>query len=318
MRQRHNRAYRPVLLFLNWKLIGLPGVILMVSGVVAQATDIEPRSYTNAPIGLNFLVVGLSRADGGMSLDQAIPLDDAQLRVQTEVAAFVHVFELGGQSARFNVSVPYSSIHGTASYGGQQVGRDISGVGDSKFQISANFIGAPALSAAEFPAYAEDFVAGGSIQISAPTGQYDSSKLVNVGTHRWYVKPEVGFTERLGNWSIEGATGVTVFSTNHDFFGGKQREQDPVYSAQINLVRFFPAGVWAALSGAWLQGGRTTVNGVLNNDLQQNTRIGVTIAAPINRYNSVKLNYSSGVAVRTGTDFNVLNLAWQVRWGGGL
>ncbi|GGP22644.1 transporter [Silvimonas iriomotensis] len=306
------------MLFLYWKLTGLSVALLLWPGLKAHAAEIEPRSYTNAPIGVNFLIVGLAQADGGMSLDQAIPLDDAKLRVDTAVLAFAHVFALGGQSARFSVSLPYSSMQGTASYGGQAVGRNISGPGDSKFQVSANFIGAPALSMADFASYAEDFVAGGSVLVSAPTGQYDSSKLVNVGTHRWFVKPEVGFTERLGNWSVEGSTGVTFFSTNHDFFGGHERAQAPIYSVQLNLVRFFPNGIWAALTGAWLQGGRTTVDDVLKNDLQQNSRLGLTIAAPVNRYNSVKLNYSSGVAVRTGTDFNQFSLAWQVRWGGGL
>ncbi len=318
MQQRHCRAHRPVLLcHCGIFHFGLPTALTLLV-TLAHAGEIEPRSYTNAPVDINFLVLGVSAADGGMSLGQTLPLDDAKLRAETAVAAFVHVFALGGQSARFNVSLPHSTIRGSAVYAGQEVGRSVSGAGDALFQLSANLIGAPALSAADYPAYTEDFVAGASVQVSAPTGQYDGSKLLNVGTHRWFVKPEVGFSQKLGNWSVEGSTGVTFFSTNHDFFGGKEREQAPIYSVQVNLVRFFPAGVWAAVTGAWLQGGRTTVNHVLNNDLQQNSRLGFTLAAPINRFNSIKVNYSNGVAVRTGTDFNVLSLAWQVRWGDGL
>ncbi len=39
---------------------------------------------------------------------------------------------------------------------------------------------------------------------------------------------------------------------------------------------------------------------------------------PINRYNSVKLYASTDVYTKTGTESDVLGIAWQFRWGGGL
>ena len=45
----------------------------------AQAQDIEPRAYSNAPIGVNFLVAGYARSHGGLSLDPSIPLTNARL-----------------------------------------------------------------------------------------------------------------------------------------------------------------------------------------------------------------------------------------------
>ena len=53
-------------------------------------------------------------------------------------------------------------------------------------------------------------------------------------------------------------------------------------------------------------------------DSQESTRAGATLALPVNRYNSVKLYASTGVATRTGGDFDTIGAAWQVRWGGGL
>jgi hypothetical protein len=69
---------------------------------------------------------------------------------------------------------------------------------------------------------------------------------------------------------------------------------------------------------SYFAGGRTTVNGVLANDLQQNWRFGATWALPVDRNNSVKLYASSGVAARTGNDYDLVGVAWQYRWGGGL
>jgi hypothetical protein len=79
----------------------------------------------------------------------------------------------------------------------------------------------------------------------------------------------------------------------------------------------FPYHIWAAVSATYYTGGRTTIEGVSNDDLQQNWRTGFTLALPVNRYHSIKLYGSSGVSTRTGTNYDVLGIAWQYRWGGG-
>jgi hypothetical protein len=38
----------------------------------------------------------------------------------------------------------------------------------------------------------------------------------------------------------------------------------------------------------------------------------------VDRHNSIKLYASSGVTMRTGSDFDIYGIAWQHRWGGGL
>ena len=60
------------------------------------------------------------------------------------------------------------------------------------------------------------------------------------------------------------------------------------------------------------------INGALNNDLQQNWRVGATLAIPVNRLNSIKFSASSGVSARTGNDYDAIAIAWQYRWGGQL
>ncbi|MET0984073.1 MAG: hypothetical protein ABW034_01570 [Steroidobacteraceae bacterium] len=46
------------------------------------------------------------------------------------------------------------------------------------------------------------------------------------------------------------------------------------------------------------------VDGTRSNDLQKNSRVGATLALPVNRHNSIKLHASSGVSTRTGSDFD--------------
>ena len=197
-------------------------------------------------------------------------------------------------------------------------GRDVSGFGDPRFRFSVLLYGAPALSLKEFAGYRQDVIVGASLQVTAPGGQYDPSRAVNIATNRWSVKPEIGISKALGALTLELSTGVTFYSTNDDYFGGKTLEQDPIYSAQAHVTWHFGGGVWGALNATYYQGGRTTVNGVRGNEELGNSRVGATLALPVDRQNSIKLHASTGVSTRTGTSFKIGGIAWQHRWGAGL
>ena len=110
----------------------------------------------------------------------------------------------------------------------------------------------------------------------------------------------------------------THYSNNDNYIGGQKREQDPVYSIQGHFIYSFRGGVWGAIDGTYFRGGRTKTDGIKRDDSQENTRVGATLALPVNRHNSIKLYASSGVATRTGGDFNTIGAGWQFRCGGGL
>jgi hypothetical protein len=60
------------------------------------------------------------------------------------------------------------------------------------------------------------------------------------------------------------------------------------------------------------------VNGERKDDRQDNWRLGATLAFPLDMRNPVKLYTSRGVSARTGNDYDLLGIAWQYHWGGGL
>lgn len=64
-------------------------------------------------------------------------------------------------------------------------------------------------------------------------------------------------------------------------FAGYQ--QDPLYTTQLHLTYNFARGAWVALSGTTDNGGRTRVNGVWSDDLQENSRIGATLAVSLDK-----------------------------------
>jgi hypothetical protein len=292
----------------------------VLTGIVspASAQEIEPRAYSNAPVGVNFLIAGYAYTTGGLAFDSALPLSDPELSTSNAVVAYARVLDFRGKSAKFDVIAPLSSLSGSAQFDGERVQRDVSGLSDPKFRLSVNFFGAPALSLKEFASFQQDLIIGASLQVSAPVGQYDETRLINLGTNRWSFKPEVGASKALGRWTLEGTAAVTLYTDNDDFYQGHTRSQDPLYSLQGHVIYGFRSGIWGSLDGTYFSGGRTTIDDVLNNDLQQNWRVGATLAFPMDARNSIKLYGSSGVSARTGNDFDLFGIAWQFRWGGGL
>ena len=283
----------------------------------AGAQSLEPRFYSNAPVGMNFALGGYVFSTGAVAADSSLEFENGDIDIHAPFIAYARSMGLWGKSAKFDVVVPYSSLSGSATVGGEYKTRDIDGFADPQFRFSVNFIGAPALTMAEFKDYRQNFVMGASLKVSAPMGQYDSSRAVNIGTHRWSFTPEIGLSKTVGPLVLELAGAVALYTDNDDFLGQK-KEQDPIYSAQAHIVYTFRSGIWAALDGTRYAGGRTTVNGVENSDLQNNTRFGATLAFPVNLRNSIKCYASTGVSTRTGSDFDTIGIAWQYRWGGGL
>jgi Putative MetA-pathway of phenol degradation len=296
----------------------LLAIALTALGAGAYAQDLEPRAYVNTPVGLNFLIAGYGYTAGGVATDPALPLQNAHLQVHSAILAYARSLDVWGRSGKVDVVLPYAWLSGTAEVEGQPRERDVSGFADPRLRFSVNLYGAPALSLQEFARYRQDLIIGASLQVAAPLGQYNATKLVNIGTNRWSFKPELGISKAWGPLTLELATGVTLYTDNHDFFGGKTRAQAPIYSVQGHVSYSLGAGIWAALDGTYYTGGRTTVDGVEGNDLQKNARLGMTVALPVNRHLSVKLYGSTGVSTRTGSDFDAVGLFLQYRWGGGL
>lgn len=300
--------------------LGLAGILGGTFGLIAAAPaqDLEPRAYANTPVGLNFLLLGYSYMQGGVSTDTAIPLKDAKLQAQNVTYAYARSLDVWGRSGKFDIVLPTAWLSGAAALDGQPVERQTSGFADPKFRFSVNLHGAPSLTLAEFPDWQQDLIVGASVQVSAPGGNYDRTKLVNLGANRWSFKTELALSKRFGPLTLEMMGEGTFFTDNDEFLGSHTRAQNPIYAIQGHVIYSLGWGVWGSLDGVYYAGGSTTVDGIINRDMQENWRIGASLALPVDRYNSLKLYGSSGVSSRTGNNFDLLGVAWQYRFGDGL
>lgn len=169
----------------------------------AQGQSIEPRAYSNAPVGVNFLIAGYAYTQGGVAFDTSLPVTNPRLHTSNAVLAYARAVDLWGTSGKVEVIVPYTWLSGTAESSGNPMERVVNGFGDSAFRLSVNLYGAPALPLKEFAHYEPDLIVGASLLVTAPWSQYDSSRVVNIGSNRWSFKPEVGISKSMGPWTAE-------------------------------------------------------------------------------------------------------------------
>jgi hypothetical protein len=281
----------------------------------ARAQSLDPREFANVPVGANFLSLSVSRSTGGVAVDPSLPIENSSATVYVEAIAYSRALNVWGQSGIINLLLPYAQVSASGEVFGQPRSRSVSGPGDPVLRVAMNLYGAPALSRKEFAAYQQQTIVGVSLLATAPVGQYDSSKLVNIGTHRWSFKPEAGVSVASGvHWTFESTASATLYTDNDDFLNGKTRSQKPLYALQGHLIYNVKPGFWLAADGTYYEGGRTTLNGKLDNDLQQNTRWGLTVSKAVGAGNSIKLNYSKGLTARAGTDFRTISVVWQYAW----
>ncbi len=286
----------------------------MLHAGAASAQELEPRAYSASPIGTNFVGASYTYLTGDVLTDPSLPVTNVQARINTFALAYVHTFGLASHSASFGVVLPTVSgdLSGTVIDAPTQIHRG--GVGDARFRLAYSLIGNPAMTPEEFARAPQTTSLGVSLTMSAPTGVYEPSRLVNVGTNRWSFKPEIGISHPWGRWFLEASAGVWLFTTNHEFYGGRERSQDPIFTAQLYGGYTFRPGLWLAGAVGYAEGGQTTVNGVTDRNRQSNARYGLTFSAPFARGWSAKVAVSNGLVTRIGGDYKSITLAVQYRW----
>jgi len=298
--------------------LGLQVAALFLGGAVVPALgqDLEPRAYSSNPTGANFAVGGYGHSSGSVVFDAALPFSDVEARLNATSLAYGRWFGLFGRSASAAFALPYvwGSVEGNVGEVRHAITR--SGLADARLRFTMNLVGGPALAPSEFAKRRRGNTLGMSFVMIAPSGQYDPAKLINIGANRWAFKPELGFSHPLGGLMVDLYGGVWLFTANPDFFGGSRREQRPIGTFQLHGSYTFRPRLWLAGDVTYYTGGRTTVDGVQNSDLQSNSRVGLTLALPTGRHHALKLAWATGLTTRIGSSFDTLSIAWQVAWFG--
>src|SRR5579862_8665650 len=200
----------------------------------AQFTD--PRTYTVSPVGVNQLETDFGYARADASIDNSLVIGGAHLKLQQATVSYSHNFSLLGDLAWLKASAPLARLSGYVA--GTRISGSTSGAGDASLELATLIKGGQALSAAEFSKYESATTCGMGVTVTAPTGEYNSNKLLNLGAHRWSIKPEVGISQPFGaerTWVIDGYVNTYFFSDNTSYRGTEVLRQEPLPGLEAHI-----------------------------------------------------------------------------------
>jgi hypothetical protein len=274
----------------------------------------EPRAYSRAPVGSQFIIFSCAYQTGDVLTDSALPLSDVSVKLGVGAFGYGRTFGIAGRQANLAVFTSYVKARASGSVFEDRHEVTRSGASDVRLRFSTILLGGPALNPKEFAAQKRKALFGASITVVMPTGQYDPRRLINIGSNRWAFKPEVGWSKPHGRWTIELVGGVWLFTDNKQFFGGVRREQKSILSLQTHLIYTIRSRMWAALDTTYYTGGQTIINGVVNADRQANSRLGGTFSFPLTGRQSIKVAFAKGLTTRVGGDMTSMAVSWQYAW----
>ena len=127
----------------GWVRLTLIAALVLAPDGALHAQSLEPRSYTNTPVGINFLLLGYGHTEGDVAFDASVPITDAKVRVDAGLLAYARSLDVWGLSGKFLAVLPIAEASGSAKLRGQGHDRDVFGLADPLLRVSVNFFGAP-------------------------------------------------------------------------------------------------------------------------------------------------------------------------------
>ncbi len=294
-------------------------ILLLVSfaSKVALAQDIEPRRWTNIPLGIKVAGVGYVYTFGEVLFDPLLEVEDATVTAHTAIASFVYPFRIGKKFARVDVFIPFSNARWEGLLQGETVSRNPTGLVDPIVRMSYHILGPPAFKIKEFRDYLTEHpvytTLGVSLAISLPLGQYSEDKLINLGLNQFFFRPQIGVSHNWGLWSAELDLSAYIYTKNANFFNDGTKDQKPLFATQGHLIKRFNSGIWASLSASYGGGGASRINRLSKEDERSTLLNSASLGFPVGKRQSGKLVYIySQTLTDVGSNTNSLVLAWSI------
>jgi hypothetical protein len=291
-------------------LLLLAGGLLLP--VPSAAQDVQPRSYTPAPVGVNVVSLTYVYSDGPVLFDKTLPIEDAVGTMHSLNLGYSRTLGIADRSARVDLGVPWvtGSWEGVVLNSTGEASR--TGFGDPLVRFSWYVVGAPALTGEEFARFHPRTVLGVALRVRVPLGQYDAKSLVNLGSNRWSFSPHVGVSHVTGRFLLEAQASAWYFTSNPEFLGTGNLTQKPLYALQGHVGYLGPRGWWIAVSSRQSLGGSVSVDGGDYASYEANNRIGLTVAAPVGGRYSLRFAATTDLAGTVGNQYDTFLVSGSV------
>lgn len=298
------------LLFVCFTLV----VLRTPDQVYAQFTD--PHTYDNTPVGTNQLELTYAYAHANASIDTSLIVAGARFNLNQGTITYTRYFGFVQRLVWVEASVPLAGLNGSIS--GTNIHGSATGTGDSSYAVAALLKGGPALSVAQFADYKPTTTVGMSLTITAPTGQYNPNKILNLGSDRWSFKPEIAVSHPFGpqqKWEVEAYANSYFFTDNTSYHGREILRQHALPGLEGHISYSFIDSLWASLDARYSFRGTTFVNGLNQNNAQQNFSLGSEVNVSLNPRNSFVFEFDKSLVHQNGPALSGFAVKYNYSWG---
>jgi hypothetical protein len=259
-------------------IFALLAVVALLFSGHAQAQGDGPRSQVLIPTGVNILVPTYLDLKGSYSFGGNILLPNAEVTSDVFVLTYMRAFAIGDRYAQIWVNPIWGRIdaRGTVTHPGtgQQFSAaiDASGMFDPVVNFKIGLLGAEPLGLKDMGKQNRDFQLSAFASVTIPIGEYDSDKLLNLGTNTWALRLGMPMVVSMGSSPqtptfLEIFPSVTFYEDNDDpTMGASKREQDPLFQIENHLSHSFTPKFWGSIDLRYRQGGETTTDGISDNN----------------------------------------------------
>ncbi|WP_176244834.1 MULTISPECIES: transporter [unclassified Pseudomonas] len=276
--------------------------LLLGMSCEGQAADDGARAYQLAPVGTKMLTVHGIATRGNQSAAPGSVIRGSEVDVNVGVLQYTEVVDLAGHATAVFGVLPFGEVEATVELPRQSLSTSSSGLGDAQLGVAFGLIGSPALSVEEYVKYRPGFSLGILGKVFLPTGEYDSNKAVNLGTHRYAWQLGAPMSYALGNsWldpsltTFELLPAVIFYSDNHSPYGARRKSQAPLYGGEAHITHNFASPFWMSADMLFWRGGETRTDGENDDNAQRSLSLGVTAGLTLSRNASIKLTYGEAV-----------------------
>ena len=299
------------------KRLFIPCLVLAVLHVPDRACGQfnDPRAYGNTPVGTNQLELGYSYAHSNASLDTSLVVAGAKLNLDQGTIDYTRYFGFFHHLMWVEAGVPVAGLSGSIS--GTNIQGSTWGAGDSSYALGMLLKGGPALSVEQFKHYQPTTTLGLGLTMTAPTGSYQPSKILNLGSDRWSFKPELAWSHPFGHeqkWEFDAYTNVSFYTGNTSYHGKGILRQDPLPGIEGHLSYSFTDNIWASADTRYSFRGNTTVDGISQNNAQQNFVLGTEMTISLNPRNTLIFEFAKALVHNNGPAAVGFSLRYDYTW----
>ena len=281
----------------------------------ASAQFNDARAYDNTPVGVSQFELSYTYVRSNASLDPSLAIAGANLNLNQGTIGYTYYFGVFGRLAWVEAAVPLAGLDG--SIAGTNVHGSISGAGDSSYQLGILLKGGPALSISQFENYKPASSWGLSLTTTAPTGLYNTEKILNLGSNRWSFKPEFAFSHPFGpnqKWEFDGYGNISFYTDNTSYHGKAIIGQQPLPGLEGHISYSFNDRAWVSLHTRYSFGAATYVDSVSQNNAQQNFILGNELNISLSPQNSLTFVFAKAIVHRNSPKVTGFSVKYDYTW----